>query len=85
MSTYGVKGLSCLLSRQLKSNMHSPQKRSNRILQDQSLKDPLKIGILGCGRLGSQLAQCFISYGNVNPKDLKVSTRRPETLGKLLV
>ena len=67
--------------RQLKKSLKSPQKRSNRILQDQSPRDPLKIGILGCGRVGSQLAHCFITYGNINPKDLKISTRRPETLG----
>lgn len=41
----------------------------------------MKVGILGCGRLGSQLAHCLLTYGGVRPKDLKVSTRRPETLG----
>ncbi|XP_045172589.2 NADP-dependent oxidoreductase domain-containing protein 1-like [Mercenaria mercenaria] len=67
-------------ARQLKNCLKSPQKRSTRILQDQSSRDPLKIGILGCGRLGSQLAHSFITYGNINPKDIKISTRRPETL-----
>ncbi|KAL4237763.1 oxidoreductase [Mactra antiquata] len=71
-------------ARQLKSCLKNPIKRSTRILQDQSSRDPLKIGILGCGRLGSQLAHSFITYGNISPKDIKISTRRPETLEYLL-
>ena len=71
----------CSISRQLKKRLKSPQKRSTRILQDTGPRDPLKVGILGCGRLGSQLAHCLITYGSINPKDLKISTRRPETLG----
>ncbi|XP_052273252.1 NADP-dependent oxidoreductase domain-containing protein 1-like isoform X2 [Dreissena polymorpha] len=69
---------------QLKKNLKSPLKRSKRILQDPSLRDPLKIGILGCGRLGSQLAHSLITFGNIDPEDIKVSTRRPETLEYLL-
>lgn len=71
-------------ARQLKKRLKSPQKRSTRILQDTGPRDPLKVGILGCGRLGSQLAHCLITYGSINPKDLKISTRRPETLEYLL-
>lgn len=62
--------------------MKSPQKMTAKILQDKEARDPLKVGIIGCGRLGSQLAHCLLTYGRVNPKDMKVSTRRPETLGK---
>lgn len=60
--------------------MKSPQKMTAKILQDKEARDPLKVGIIGCGRLGSQLAHCLLTYGRVNPKDMKVSTRRPETL-----
>jgi len=69
-------------SRQLKRSLRSPNKRSKRILNDPSLRDPLKVGILGCGRLGSQLTHCLITFGNIDPEDIKISTRRPETLGK---
>lgn len=62
--------------------MKSPQKMTAKILQDKEARDPLKVGIIGCGRLGSQLAHCLLTYGRVNPKDMKVSTRRSETLGK---
>ena len=76
--------LHCSLNfRQLKKRLKSPQKRSTRILQDQGPRDPLKVGIIGCGRLGSQLAHSLITYGGINAKDIKISTRRPETLGNL--
>lgn len=71
-------------ARQQRRNLKNPQKRSTRILQELTPRDPLKIGILGCGRVGSQLADCFLTYGNINPKDIKISTRRPETLEYLL-
>ncbi|XP_052769563.1 NADP-dependent oxidoreductase domain-containing protein 1-like [Mya arenaria] len=71
-------------ARQLKKSLRSPNKRSKRLLNDPSLRDPLKIGIIGCGRLGSQLAHCFITFGNIDPDDIKISTRRPETLEYLL-
>lgn len=67
-------------ARQIKKQMKSPQKMTAKILQDKEARDPLKVGIIGCGRLGSQLAHCLLTYGRVNPKDMKVSTRRPETL-----
>ncbi|XP_060068461.1 NADP-dependent oxidoreductase domain-containing protein 1-like [Ylistrum balloti] len=67
-------------ARQLKKQLKSPQKRTAKILQDREPRDPLKVGIIGCGRLGSQLAHCLLTYGDMNPKDLKISTRRPETL-----
>ncbi|XP_022333504.2 NADP-dependent oxidoreductase domain-containing protein 1-like [Crassostrea virginica] len=67
-------------ARQIKKQMKSPQKMTAKILQDKDARDPLKVGIIGCGRLGSQLAHCLLTYGRVKPKDLRVSTRRPETL-----
>ena len=56
-------------------------KRTAKILQDDNSKDALHIGILGCGRLGSQIAHCLLTYGKVDAKELHISTRRPETLG----
>ena len=61
--------------------MKNPQKKAAKILQDSDSRDPLKVGILGCGRVGSQLAHCLLTYAGVAPKNLKISTRRPETLG----
>ncbi|BFZ12016.1 hypothetical protein BsWGS_15055 [Bradybaena similaris] len=42
--------------------------------------DPLIVGIIGCGRLGRQIANCLLTYGQLPPARLKISTRRPETL-----
>lgn len=41
---------------------------------------PLKIGIIGCGRLGKQLATVFLEFGNLDACDLYISTRCPENL-----
>jgi phosphoglycerate dehydrogenase-like enzyme len=70
-----------IFCRQLRRQIKSPQRKTAKIMQDREPKDPVKIGIMGCGRLGSQLAHCLLTYGGVKPKDIKVSTRRPETLG----
>ena len=53
-------------------------------MADASLRNPLLIGIIGCGRLGSHLANCLLTFGEVNPEEIKISTRRPETLSKTL-
>ncbi|XP_067681769.1 NADP-dependent oxidoreductase domain-containing protein 1-like [Haliotis asinina] len=66
--------------RQLKNQLKSPQKRTTRILQDFHNQDPLLVGIIGCGHVGSQIAHCLLTYGRMNPSDLHISTRRPETL-----
>ena len=71
-------------NRQIKSQLHNPDKRrASRLLQDVSARDPLLVGIIGCGRLGSHLAHCLLSFAEVNPEDIKIATRRPETLSRL--
>ena len=54
-------------------------------MADPSLRNPLLIGIIGCGRLGSHLANCLLTFGEVNPEEIKISTRRPETLSKFSI
>lgn len=74
-----------LFSRQIEAQLRSPEKRrATRLLGDGMAKNPLKIGIIGCGRLGSHLANCLISFGESKPEDIFISTRRPETLSKCL-
>ncbi|KAM6463467.1 NADP-dependent oxidoreductase domain-containing protein 1 [Liasis olivaceus] len=48
----------------------------------QAFKDNqrLKIGIIGGGHLGKQLARTLLHLGAVSGKNLQISTRRPETL-----
>ncbi|RUS72948.1 hypothetical protein EGW08_019288 [Elysia chlorotica] len=60
--------------------MNPGKQRSTQILQDESERDTLIVGIIGCGRLGSQIAHCLLTYGQLHPSKLQISTRRPETL-----
>ena len=68
-------------SRQIHAQLKNPDHRhSSRLLAESSVKNPLKIGIIGCGRLGSHLVNTFLAFGDVGAENIKVSTRRPETL-----
>ncbi|MGH0171078.1 UNVERIFIED_CONTAM: hypothetical protein FKN15_060321 [Acipenser sinensis] len=42
----------------------------------------LKVGVLGGGHIGKQLTMVLLQFTNLRPGNLKVSSRRPETLGK---
>ncbi|XP_038073515.1 NADP-dependent oxidoreductase domain-containing protein 1-like [Patiria miniata] len=64
--------------------LRSPQQsKTSKFLQDAPPRDPLLVGIIGCGRIGLHLANALLTYADVQPKELFVSTRRPETLGTL--
>ncbi|XP_053330300.1 NADP-dependent oxidoreductase domain-containing protein 1 [Spea bombifrons] len=41
----------------------------------------LRVGIVGAGRLGRQLARCLIETSGLRAEEIRISTRRPETLG----
>lgn len=56
---------------------------SSRILNTGIQRDPVKVGIIGCGRLGRQLATSLLAFAGVRPEELFVSTRRPELLQDL--
>jgi len=34
----------------------------------------------GGGKLGRQLAEAFLNFSKVNPEELQISTRQPDTL-----
>lgn len=36
----------------------------------------LKVGVIGCGRMGSHFVRCLIEYANIIPEDIFVSVRR---------
>ena len=38
-------------------------------------------GIIGCGRLGAQIARDMLTFAEVTPSELLISTRRPMLLG----
>ncbi|XP_071963820.1 NADP-dependent oxidoreductase domain-containing protein 1-like [Antedon mediterranea] len=57
--------------------------KTSKFLQEAPPRDPTKVGVIGCGRLGLHLTNCLLTYANVDPEDIKVSTRKPETLSSL--
>jgi len=61
------------------------KKRSSKLLQEAPKRDPLLVGIIGCGRLGKQLASTLLKFSDVHPEELFLSTRRPETLSALQI
>ncbi|XP_042300545.1 NADP-dependent oxidoreductase domain-containing protein 1-like, partial [Sceloporus undulatus] len=40
----------------------------------------LKIGIIGGGHIGKQLARILLQLSGISEKNIQISTRRPETL-----
>ncbi|XP_013415154.1 NADP-dependent oxidoreductase domain-containing protein 1-like isoform X2 [Lingula anatina] len=69
--------------RQIRAELRHPKLKKSKLLQEATPRDPLLVGIIGCGKLGSQLANCLLTYADVRPEELKISSRRPETLGDL--
>ncbi|KAG8448992.1 hypothetical protein GDO86_015887 [Hymenochirus boettgeri] len=48
-----------------------------------ALCESLHVGIIGGGNLGKQLAHCLIDHTELKTQDIRVSTRRPDTLREL--
>ncbi|KAM4690243.1 NADP-dependent oxidoreductase domain-containing protein 1 [Rhinophrynus dorsalis] len=48
-----------------------------------SRHDSLRVGIIGGGHLGKQLACCLLDLSDVRAENIHISTRRPETLREL--
>ena len=66
----------------MKEQLRDPDfKKASRLIENTYNYDALRVGIIGCGRLGSHLAQVLLSFGEVKAQNLHISTRRPETLG----
>ncbi|XP_072031750.1 NADP-dependent oxidoreductase domain-containing protein 1-like [Amphiura filiformis] len=71
-------------ARQKVLELKSPQQsKTSKFLQDAPPRDPINVGIIGCGRMGLHLANCLLTYADVQPQELHISTRRPELLTSL--
>ena len=53
---------------------------TNLLLNQINRVPGLQIGIIGCGRLGRQLASSLLEYADVYPNELQISTRQYDTL-----
>ena len=72
-------------TRQIRADLAktTKQRRAIQLLTADNLpKDPLQVGLIGCGRLGTHIANSLLSFGDVHSADLHISTRRPETLSR---
>jgi len=61
-------------------------KKSKQIANDNlktAFYTPIKIALIGCGRLGKQIVSSLLYFSDVNPKDIVISTRQPENLVNL--
>ena len=75
-----------MIYRQKVLELKSPQQsKTSKFLQDAPPRDPISVGIIGCGRIGLHLVNCLQTYADVQPTEIHISTRRPELLGKYLV
>lgn len=71
-------------TRQIRADLArtTKQRRAIQLLTADSVpKDPLKVGLIGCGRLGSHIVNSLLELNVINPEDLSISTRRPDSLG----
>ncbi|KAI2572196.1 NADP dependent oxidoreductase domain containing 1, partial [Homo sapiens] len=75
----------CKLLYNLRASLNKNQ--SSRHLSIGSLNsatpEEFKVGIIGGGHLGKQLAGTLLQLGPIPAESLRISTRRPETLGEL--
>ncbi|KAF5909714.1 NADP-dependent oxidoreductase domain-containing protein 1, partial [Clarias magur] len=51
-------------------------------LTNKSVLQPVKVGIIGAGHMGKQLALLLLSVPGFKPANINMSTKRPDTLGE---
>lgn len=57
----------------------------NDFNSDAEVPHQLTVGIIGGGHLGKQLARLIVESSGIKPPNIKVSSRRPGTLGKIWI
>ncbi|XP_019495886.1 PREDICTED: NADP-dependent oxidoreductase domain-containing protein 1 [Hipposideros armiger] len=76
----------CKLLCKLRQSLHEKQTPTDLVtgsLDDIPDDDDLKVGIIGGGHLGKQLARVLLQLVPIPAERLRISTRRPETLDEL--
>ncbi|KAM8921307.1 NADP-dependent oxidoreductase domain-containing protein 1 [Pelodytes ibericus] len=56
--------------------IHHASSRTSQALRS----DRLRVGIIGGGHLGKEIARCLIQLSGLRIEDIRISTRRPESL-----
>ncbi|CAF0739434.1 unnamed protein product [Brachionus calyciflorus] len=74
-------GIANQIRRNIEEIRTGSTRQKNSMLLNEMKKTPgLHVGIIGCGKLGYQLARCLLEYSEVYPNELQISTRQPELL-----
>ncbi|XP_006157146.2 NADP-dependent oxidoreductase domain-containing protein 1 [Tupaia chinensis] len=77
----------CKLFRNLRESLHEAQSSRDLSVEplnsDTSDDKEVKVGIIGGGHLGKQLARVLLQLVPVSAESLQISTRRPEALDEL--
>ena len=65
--------------------MRNPiNKKTIKFFKQTVPRNAIKIGIIGCGRLGKQIVSSLLAFCDVKADEIIISTRRPNLLSKLL-
>lgn len=72
----------CSFSRESFHEKQTSSCLSTGVLADIPNDDELKVGIIGGGHLGKQLARVLLQLVPIPAENLRISTRRPEALGE---
>jgi len=71
-------------ARQIIADKKNPvNEQTMEFFNKQKARDPIKVGVIGGGRLGRQLVSSLLYFADVRKKEIMVSTRRPQLLESL--
>lgn len=59
---------------------HPVNRKTLKFVKRLSYRDAIKVGIIGCGRLGTQIVTTLTTFSDVRPDEIMISTRRPHEL-----
>lgn len=59
---------------------HPVNRKTLKFVKRLSYRNAVKVGVIGCGRLGSQIVSTLMSFSDVRPEEILISTRKPHEL-----
>jgi len=65
--------------------MRNPiNKKTVKFFKQTVPRNAIKVGIIGCGRLGKQVVSSLLAFSDIKPEEIIISTRRPNLLSRFL-
>lgn len=59
---------------------HPVNRKTLKFVKRLSHRNAVKVGLIGCGRLGSQIINAIMAFSDVRPEEIIISTRKPHEL-----